>query len=496
MGDPRGFLKIKRKVSGYRPVEERINDYSEVENRLSDDERRLQASRCMDCGVPFCHWACPVSNLMPEWQDRLFRDDWAGAWAVLESANPFPEFTGRVCPALCEASCVLGANDEPVTIRQNELAVIEKAFADGIVVPRPPRGRNGKKVAVIGAGPAGLSAAYYLNRAGFAVTVYEADFRPGGYLRYGIPDFKLDKSFIDRRVSLMEAEGVAFRTGTRVGNARYGFGVPPESGIQAGKPAAGTSVVVDPGDLEKEYDLVLVTIGAREPRELEVPGRELAGIFQALDFLSHQNRLIAGETGAGAENMNAYGKRVLVIGGGDTGADCVGTANRQGARQVTQIEVLPRPPEHRPDDEPWPLWPRVLKTSSSHLEGGDRLWSVNTTAFTGNGRVEAARACRVQWTRKDGSWNMNEVPDSGFEIGADIVLLAMGFTHVVQEGLVAGLGLETDERGNIRTRGSFHTSNPKVWAAGDSKNGASLVVRAIADGRAAAEAIEAHFRNV
>jgi glutamate synthase (NADPH/NADH) small chain len=500
VGDPRGFLKIKRKVSGYRPVEERINDYSEVEIRLSDDERRLQASRCMDCGVPFCHWACPVANIMPEWQDRLFRNDWAGAWAVLESTNPFPEFTGRVCPALCEASCVLGANDEPVTIRQNELAVIEKAFAAGIVVPRPPRRRNGKKVAVVGAGPAGLSAAYYLNRAGFAVTVYEADRRPGGYLRYGIPDFKLDKSFIDRRVSLMEEEGVAFRTGTRVGNARYGFGLPPAPGLP--------DAVIDPKDLEKEYDLVLVTIGAREPRELEIPGRELAGIFQALDFLSRQNRLIAGETVAGsetsakvsgevfgteAEAMIAYGKRVLVIGGGDTGADCVGTANRQGAKQVTQIELLPGPPEHRPDDEPWPLWPKVLKTSSSHLEGGERLWSVNTKAFTGNGRVEAARVCGVQWVRKDGRWNMSEIPDSGFEIGADIVLLAMGFTHVVQEGLVAGLGLETDERGNIRTRGSFHTSNPKVWAAGDSRNGASLVVRAVADGRAAAEAIQDHF---
>ncbi|MDR1505909.1 MAG: glutamate synthase subunit beta [Treponema sp.] len=485
MGDPRGFLKIKRKVSGYRPVEERINDYSEVEIRLSDDERRLQASRCMDCGVPFCHWACPVSNVMPEWQDRLFRDDWAGAWAALENANPFPEFTGRVCPALCEASCVLGANDEPVTIRQNELAIIEKAFENGIIVPRPPRRRNGKSVAIVGAGPAGLSAAYYLNRAGFAAVVYEADRKPGGYLRYGIPDFKLDKSFIDRRVSLMEQEGVVFKTGTRIGRGRCGFG------------GEARTEIIDPKNLEREHDLVLVTIGAREPRNLDIPGRELGGIVQALDFLSHQNRVIAGEDGAAfaGEDMNAYGKNVLVIGGGDTGADCVGTANRQGAKHVTQIEVLPRPPEHRSSDEPWPVWPKVLKTSSSHLEGGERLWSVNTTSFEGCGRVSSVKVCGAVWTEENGRRIMSGEPGAGFEIKADLVLLAMGFVHVVREGMVADLELETDERGNIRTRGSFHTSNPRVWAAGDSRNGASLVVKAIADGRAAAEAIQAHFEN-
>ncbi|MDR2072566.1 MAG: glutamate synthase subunit beta [Spirochaetaceae bacterium] len=490
MGDPRGFLKIKRKMSGYRPVEERINDYSEVEIRLSDDDRRLQASRCMDCGVPFCHWACPVANLMPEWQDRLFRNDWAGAWAILEYTNPFPEFTGRVCPALCEASCVLGANDEPVTIRQNELAVIEKAFELGFVNPRPPLRRNGKKVAVVGAGPAGLSAAYYLNRRGFAVTVFEGDRKPGGYLRYGIPDFKLDKSFIDRRVSLMDAEGVAFKTNTRIGRGRYGFGRPGSGGE-----------IIDPRELEGSFDLILLTIGAREPRDLSIPGRELSGIVQALDFLSLQNRAIAGELAGGpeSESITAYGKQVLVIGGGDTGADCVGTANRQGAKQVTQVEVLSKPPEHRPQEEPWPLWPKVLKTSSSHLEGGERLWSVNTKAFTGSGgKVHAVTLCRLDWApvqEASGArrWNMTEIPGSDFEIAVDLVLLAMGFTHVVQDGLVADLGLETDDRGNIRTRGSFHTSNPKVWAAGDSRNGASLVVRAIADGRAAAEAICTHF---
>jgi glutamate synthase (NADPH/NADH) small chain len=476
-------LKIKRKISGYRPVEERINDYSEVEIRLSDDERQEQASRCMDCGVPFCHWACPVSNVMPEWQDRLYRGDWAGAWAALEDANPFPEFTGRVCPALCEASCVLGCNDEPVTIRQNELAIIEKAFSLGLVIPRPPRSRNGKKVAIVGAGPSGLSAAYYLNRAGFSVTVYEGDRKPGGYLRYGIPDFKLDKSFIDRRIRIMEAEGVVFKTSCPVGTARYGFGT-----------LGADRAVTDPRELEAAFDLVLLTIGAREPRDLKASGRELSGVVQALDFLSLQNRSLAGETTGGSgqtlEPITAYGKQVVVIGGGDTGADCVGTANRQGARKVTQIEVLPKPPEHRPLSTPGPRGPTVRKTSSSHAEGCERLWSVNTKMFRGKaGAVEALQCCRLEWPEKDGRPVMTEVPDSAFEIPADLVLLAMGFTHVVQDGAVAGFGLETDDRGNIRTAGSFHTSNPKVWAAGDSRNGASLVVRAIADGRAAAEAI-------
>jgi glutamate synthase (NADPH/NADH) small chain len=488
MGDPKGFLKIKRQVSGYRPVEERINDYSEVETFLSEADRRSQAARCMDCGVPFCHWACPLGNVMPEWQDRIYRGDWVGAWSVLEYTNPFPEFTGRVCPALCEASCVLGANDEPVTIRQNELAAIEKAYAMGIVVPRPPKARNGKKVAVIGAGPAGLSAAYFLNRAGFGVTVYEADKKLGGYLRYGIPDFKLDKNFIDRRIALMEAEGVIFKTGSRIGSARYGFGAQGAGGIGPGTSPAGVELV-DVKEIEADFDLVLLTIGAREPRDIQVPGRELEGIVQALDYLSLQNRIL-GKENPGLEPITAYGKRVVVIGGGDTGSDCVGTANRQGAASVTQIEVMPMPPEHRPDSAPWPLWPTVLKTSSSHLEGGQRLWSINTKAFNGkDGKLDSILSCRVDWAAKDGKWSMTEIPGSEFEIGADLVLLAMGFTHVVQEGIVKDLGLELDARGNIRTQGSFHTSNPKVWAAGDSRNGASLVVRAIADGKAAAEAI-------
>ncbi|GAB6391748.1 MAG: glutamate synthase subunit beta [Treponematales bacterium] len=485
MGNPRGFLTVKRKSAGYRPVEERINDYSEVEVLLPDGERMLQASRCMDCGVPFCHWACPAANVMPEWQDRLYRGDWAGAWAVLQSTNPFPEFTGRVCPALCEASCVLGINDDPVTIRQNELAVIEKAYERGFVTPRPPRKRNGRKVAIVGAGPAGLSAAHFLNRAGFSVTVFEGDRKAGGYLRYGIPDFKLDKSFIDRRLRVMEAEGVEIKTGARVGDGAYGFAVPA---------GAAAREAVDPKTLEAGYDLVLVTIGAREARDIAAPGRENAGIFQALDYLSLQNRAIAGEEAVNAKSatsaMSAYGKRVVVIGGGDTGSDCVGTANRQGAAQVTQIEVLPQPPEHRPPEEPWPLWPKVLKTSSSHIEGCERLWSMSTKGFNGSGgAVKSIEAARVEWVNEGGRWNMKEIPGSGFTLPADLVLLAMGFTHVVQSGIVEGLGLELDNRGNIKTAGRFCTSNPKVWAAGDARNGASLVVRAIADGKAAAEAI-------
>jgi glutamate synthase (NADPH/NADH) small chain len=478
MGDPKGFLKVKRKVSGYRPVQERINDYSEVEERLSDEERREQARRCMDCGVPFCHWACPLSSMMPEYQDRVFRGDWAGAWALLQENHPFPEFTGRVCPALCEASCILGVNDEPVTIRQNELAVIEKAFETGLVVPRPPKKRNGKRVAIVGCGPAGLSAAYFLNRMGFSVTVYEADRTAGGYLRYGIPNFKLNKDFIDRRTAIMEAEGVIFRMNTRIGTGRYAFGTT----------GAGTKII-EAAKLEAEYDLLLLTIGAREPRDLSAPGRELSGIVQALDFLSLQNRTLATERD-GFEPVNAFRKKVLVIGGGDTGSDCVGTANRQGAEKVTQIEVMPKPPEHRSPDQPWPLWPTLFKTSSSHQEGCDRLWSVNTKGFSGrDGRVEAAQVCKVKPEVENGRAVFKEISGSGFEIEADLVLLAMGFTHVVQEGLVENLGLETDERGNIRTWGSFHTTNPKVWAAGDARNGASLVVRALADGKAAAEAI-------
>ncbi|AEC01800.1 glutamate synthase subunit beta [Parasphaerochaeta coccoides] len=482
MGNPTGFMKIPRKTSGYRPVEERVNDYSEVEMRLEDDERRLQASRCMDCGIPFCHWACPVENIMPQWQDFLYKGDYRAAWERLTLTNPFPEFTGRVCPALCEASCVLGIHDEPVTIRQNELAVIEKAFDEGFVTPCPPKSRNGRKVAIVGGGPAGLSAAVYLNRAGFTVTVYEADDKPGGYLRYGIPDFKLDKRFIDRRLELMSAEGIIFKTNTVIGDHAALFG------------KKTVASVVSAETLEKEFDTIVLAIGARSARDLIIPGREANGIHQALDFLSLQNRAYEGKLHGtdSKDSLQAYGKKIVVIGGGDTGADCVGTANRQGARSIVQIEVMPQPPSHRPVNQPWPLWPTVLKTSSSHMEGCERMWSVNTKSFNlTDGKVSSLNCTQVEWVTspQGGRPTLRDIPGSEFTVEADIVLLAMGFTHVVQEGIVKNFNLALDDRGNIRTSGTFQSSNPKVWATGDARRGASLVVHAIADGKAAAKAI-------
>jgi len=466
MGDPTGFLKTNRKVAGYRPVEQRINDYSEVELHLSEDERKLQASRCMDCGVPFCHWACPVSNIMPEWQDKIFKGDWKEAWEMLQETNNFPEFTGRVCPALCEASCVLALNDEAVTIRQNELAVIEKAFELGLVKANPPKTRSGKKVAVIGGGPAGLAAADQLNKAGHMVTLFEGTDRVGGYLRYGIPDFKLEKSFIDRRLDIMKEEGVVFKTNSYVGRD------------------------VKINDIMKEYDAVCITIGAREARDLPIEGRELSGIHQALDYLTQQNKTCAGDKVCQDSLIAALDKNVLVIGGGDTGSDCVGTANRQGARKVTQIELLPMPSKTRTDSEPWPLWPRLHKTSSSHEEGCERLWCISSKKFIGeNGKVKKVLACKVEWVNENGRFNMKEVPGSEFEIEADLVLLAMGFVHVVQKDFVNELGLKLDARGNIDTGADFKTSVDKVFAAGDANRGASLVVYAISEGRGAANAI-------
>jgi glutamate synthase (NADPH/NADH) small chain len=466
MGDPTGFLKTNRKVAGYRPVEQRINDYSEVELQLSEDERKLQASRCMDCGVPFCHWACPVSNIMPEWQDKIFKGDWKEAWEMLQETNNFPEFTGRVCPALCEASCVLALNDEAVTIRQNELAVIEKAFELGLVKANPPKNRSGKKVAVIGGGPAGLAAADQLNKAGHLVTLFEGTDRVGGYLRYGIPDFKLEKSFIDRRLDIMKEEGVTFKTNSYIGRD------------------------VKINDIMKDYDAVCITIGAREARDLPIEGRELSGIHQALDYLTQQNKTCAGDKVCQDTLIAALDKNVLVIGGGDTGSDCVGTANRQGARKVTQIELLPMPSKTRTDSEPWPLWPRLHKTSSSHEEGCERLWCISSKKFIGeNGKVKKVLACKVEWVNENGRFNMKEVPGSEFEIEADLVLLAMGFVHVVQKDFVNELGLKLDARGNIDTGADFKTSVDKVFAAGDANRGASLVVYAISEGRGAANAI-------
>lgn len=471
MGDPKGFIKIKRQEAGYRPVEERVNDYSEVEKHLPDDARRMQASRCMDCGIPFCHWACPVSNIMPEFQDRLFRGDWKGAYDILQETNNFPEFTGRVCPALCEASCVLSIGGDAVTIRQNELAVIEKAFALGLVKPAPPKHRTGKTVAVIGSGPAGLACADLLNKAGHTVTLFESADGVGGYLRYGIPNFKLNKYFIDRRVNLLVEEGLIIKTGITIGKD------------------------IPVYQLRKEFDSICIAIGAREVRDLPIEGRNLKGIHLALEYLTQQNKVVKGDTIPEDEIIRAYDKNVVVIGGGDTGSDCVGTANRQGAKSITQLELLPKPSEHRTDKEPWPLWPKLLKISSSHEEGCERMWNISTKRFKGEkGMVKKLTAAKVEWTTgKDGKQVMIEVPGSEFELDAELVLIAMGFVHPVHAGLVQDLKIELDARGNIKIDENCMTSIDGIFSAGDSSRGASLVVYAIQDGRLAAAGINKYL---
>jgi glutamate synthase (NADPH/NADH) small chain len=470
MGDPKGFLNIKRKEAGYRPVEERIEDYGEVERQLPEDDRKLQAARCMDCGIPFCHWACPVSNIMPEWQDAMFKGDWEEAYRILQETNNFPEFTGRVCPAPCEASCVLAMDNEAITIRQNELAVIEKAFELGLVKPKPPEKRTGKKVAVIGSGPAGLACADLLNRAGHTVTLFESEDEVGGYLRFGIPDFKLDKSVIDRRVNIFREEGIIIKTGCEAGKD-----------ISADK-------------LRKDFDAICVTIGAREPRDLPVEGRDLGGIHFAMKYLDQQNRIVRGDKIPEKELITAYNKNVVVIGGGDTGSDCVGSANRQGARSVTQLELLPEPPEHRTENEPWPLWPKLLKTSSSHEEGCVRMWNIVSKNFTGSdGKVVSLQAAKVEWTEEKGKYSMKEVSGSEFELEAELVLLAMGFVHVKQKGIIKDFGLKLDDRGNIEIDEDNMSSVDGIFAAGDAQIGASLVVTAINDGRKAACAIDGYL---
>jgi glutamate synthase (NADPH/NADH) small chain len=425
----------------------------------------------MDCGVPFCHWACPVSNVMPEFQDRVYRGDWKGAYDILQETNNFPEFTGRVCPALCEASCVLAIGDDAVTIRQNELAVIEKAFSLGLVKPEPPLHRTGKTVAVIGGGPAGLACANLLNKAGHTVTLFESADSVGGYLRYGIPNFKLNKYVIDRRVNLLIEEGLIIKTGITVGKDI------PVSGLR------------------KEFDAICIAVGAREVRDLPIEGKNLQGIHLALDYLTQQNRVVKGDAIPEDDLIRAYDKNVVVIGGGDTGADCVGTAIRQGAKCVIQLELLPKPPEHRTGLEPWPWWPKLLKTSSSHEEGCDRLWNVSTKRFIGDqGVVKKLTVVEVEWTTgEDGRQVMTEVPGSEFELEADLVLIAMGFVHVVHAGLVRELEVELDARGNIKIDENCMTSVDGIFSAGDSSRGASLVVYAIQDGRQAADGINKYL---
>ena len=473
MGNPKAFLNISRKEGGYRPKEERVKDYYEVEMRLNAVESCEQASRCMECGVPFCHWSCPLGNRQPEWQDRLYMDDIEGAYALLSMSDDFPEFTGRVCPALCEKGCVLNKQHEAVTVRENELAIVERAFAEGRVKPQPPTQRTGKRVAVIGSGPAGLACANQLNRRGHSVTVFEKNEAPGGLLRFGIPDFKLDKSVIDRRVALMEAEGVEFRCGVNVGRD------------------------IKATQLLEDYDAVCLAIGAEEPRDLRVEGRELKGVHFALELLRQQNRVNAGRKFTEKERVTAKGKNVLVIGGGDTGSDCVGTSHRQGAISVTQIEIMPKPPVDDNPDTPWPYWPVVLKTSSSHEEGCDRRWLLDTRRFIPDdkGCVSEVEVEEVEWEKDSSNGRMNLVHTGRKStIKAELVLLAMGFTNPLAEGLLDQLGVEKDARGNVKVDPLTHATDvDKVFAAGDVASGASLVVRCIAAGRDAAKGIHAYL---
>jgi len=470
MGNPKGFMQIQRKVAGYRPLNERLDDYGEVEQTLNEKDRQDQASRCMDCGIPFCQWGCPVMNNMPEWQEAIFRGDWETAISNLHETNNFPEFTGRICPAPCEAACTLNIHNEPVTIRENEVAAAEKGFNLGFIKPNTPRRRTGKKIAVVGSGPAGMACADLLNKWGHTVTLYEKDDAVGGLLRYGIPDFKLNKKIIDRRLDILIEEGLNIQTSTHVG------------------------VDVKGSELLQEYDAVCLTIGSMKPRDLPVEGRELKGIYFAMEFLTQQNRAVKGLITPDEERITTKGKNVLVIGGGDTGSDCIGTSARQGAKSILQIEILPKPPEERSPNNPWPFWSNVLRTSSSHEEGCERRWNISTKKFMGkNGQVTQAEILEVDWVNEDGKMTMVEKPETTQIIDVDLVLLAMGFLHPVHEGIANEFGLEYDSRGNIRVDTKYQASVPKVFAAGDSMMGASLVVRAINHGRQAAKAVHEYL---
>jgi glutamate synthase (NADPH/NADH) small chain len=476
MGKATGFLEFERRHEAYEAPLTRVKHYKEFVAALTDDEAKIQGARCMDCGIPFCNNGCPVNNIIPDFNDLVFHQDWKTAIEVLHSTNNFPEFTGRICPAPCEAACTLGINDDPVGIKSLEHAIIDKAWAEGWVAPQPPKHKTGKKVAIIGSGPAGLSAAQQLARAGHDVTVFEKNDRIGGLLRYGIPDFKMEKDLIDRRVEQMKAEGVTFRTSTLIGK---------DFPTTVSNMARDT---IFPEDLVKDYDAVVMAGGAEAPRDLPVPGRDLKGVHFAMDFLPQQNRVNAGDKVK--DQIKATGKHVIVIGGGDTGSDCVGTSNRHGAASVTQFELMPMPPEQENKPLVWPYWPTKLRTSSSHEEGCERDFAVATKRFEGKGgKVEKVIACRVEW--KDGK--MTEVAGSEFELKADLVLLAMGFVSPVQQVLDA-FGVQKDARGNARatTDGEtcYQTSVPKVFTAGDMRRGQSLVVWAIREGRQCARAVD------
>jgi len=481
MGKPTGFLEETRVNESTLPVESRVKNYEEFVVTHSDEEASRQGSRCMDCGIPFCQNGCPVNNIIPDWNDLVYRKNWQLALQTLHSTNNFPEFTGRICPAPCEASCTLNINDSAVAIKSIEHAIVDKGWSEGWIAPQPPRDKSGKRVAVVGSGPAGLACAQQLARAGHDVVVFEKNDRIGGLLRYGIPDFKMEKSHIDRRITQMESEGVEFRTSTCVGS--LGKQIPGVNNLSQN--------VVTHSELLSEFDAVALTGGSEVPRDLPVPGRELNGVHYAMEFLPQQNRVVAGDL---LDNqIMATGKHVVVIGGGDTGSDCVGTSNRHGAASVTQFELMPMPPEEEDRPLTWPDWPIKLRTSSSHDEGCERDWSVTTKRFEGsNGKVEKLIAARVEWSRNpDGRMEMKEIPDSEFEIKADLVLLAMGFVNPVHEGVVTEMGVALDARGNVQANtDEYKTSKDKVFVAGDMRRGQSLVVWAIREGRQCARSID------
>lgn len=472
MGKPTGFLEYPRKDRGYKPVEERIKHFDEFVIALDEQELSTQGARCMDCGIPFCHDGCPVNNIIPDWNDLVYKGEWQKASKVLHSTNNFPEFTGRICPAPCQESCTLNLNDDPVTIKTIECAIVDKAWKQNWIQPEIAEHKTGKKVAVVGGGPAGMACAQQLARVGHDVTLFEKNNRFGGLLRYGIPDFKMEKHYIDRRVQQMEAEGVHFKP-----NAHIGVGISTQ-------------------DMLKDFDAVALTGGSELSRDLPVPGRDLDGVHFAMEFLPQQNRRVAGDEIPEDTSITATGKKIVVIGGGDTGSDCIGTSIRQDCASVIQIEILPKPPEKEDKMLTWPLWPNKLRTSSSQEEGVEREWSVATKEFIGeNGKLKKLRCVRVEWNKDDqGRWQMSEIEGSDFEIEADLALLAMGFVHPVQEGMLNDLGVEYDPRGNVKgdTEGknAYKTSIDKVFAAGDMRRGQSLVVWAIREGRQCARAVD------
>jgi glutamate synthase (NADPH/NADH) small chain len=472
MGKPTGFIEIARKKPPTRPITDRLHDWREVYLPYPETALQGQAARCMDCGIPFCHQGCPLGNLIPDWNDFVYRDRWQAASERLHATNNFPDFTGRLCPAPCEGACVLGIVSDPVTIKAIEVAIADRAFDEGWVTARPPAARTGKRVAVVGSGPAGLAAADQLNRAGHLVAVLERADRIGGLLRYGIPEFKMEKRILERRLAVMREEGVEFRTGANV----------------------GVNIAVD--DLRRDYDAVVLAGGATAPRDLKVPGRELQGIHFAMEYLTESNRRCEGDPVAALDDpraITARDKHVVIIGGGDTGADCLGTVHRQGARGVHQLELLSRPPDHRAVTNPWPLWPNIFRVSSAHEEGGERLYSISTQRFTGDaqGRVTTLHAVQVEIVNKDGRMSFDPVPGTEFELKADLVLLAMGFLGPERNGMLDQLGVRITERGTVWRDATWMTSVPGVFTAGDMQRGQSLIVWAIAEGRSAARGVDA-----